>query len=122
MNVTVEQVQTGIGLYIDNELAPHLDGWKKWVFPTVAALYISNLNAIIDSLPIDAIGIRMADGRIDIDKIYAEMKKQAEKAPMTITIPKLNDTFSFNCADVDKLYNYITRGGLTYERHDQETV
>lgn len=117
MKVTIEQVQTGLALYIDNELAPHFDGWKKWVFPAVAALYIDNLVNVIDTLPISAIGLKVEDGRIDIDKVYREMKKQAEKSSMTITIPKLNDTFTFDGKDLDKLYDYITKGNARVENY-----
>lgn len=113
MNVTIPQIQTGLGLYIDNELAPQFDGWKKWAFPTVAGLYISNIAELMEHPFVSALGVKTNDGRIDLDKVYAEIVKQAEKSPITITIPKLNDTFSFNKSDVDKLYSYITKGGLT---------
>jgi hypothetical protein len=45
-------------------------------------------------------------GLIDVETLYSEIKKQAERETINIDIPIIG-VLSLNQNDIDKLYNYI---------------
>lgn len=51
-------------------------------------------------------GIIGENDEIDIDKIYHEMKKQAEKTSITFDLPFIG-TITLNEQDIDKMYEHI---------------
>lgn len=107
---TYDKVMLGITKYIDFEILNKIDGWKKWVVGSGISLALANSNNIFDQIKNNNL-IKMLDiidnnNGINVDKIYAEIKKQAEKSPMNISIPLIGN-ITFNSSDVDKLYEYI---------------
>jgi hypothetical protein len=107
---TYEKVMLGITKYIDLEILNKIDGWKKWVVGSGISLALANSNNIFDQIKNNNL-IKMLDiidnnNGINVDKIYTEIKKQAEKSPMNISIPLIGN-ITFNSSDVDKLYEYI---------------
>jgi hypothetical protein len=47
---------------------------------------------------------------IDIDTLYREFLKQAQKGPATFDVPMVG-ALTLNTADVEKIYRYIIEGG-----------
>ena len=48
-------------------------------------------------------------GDINVDEIYKELKKQAQKGSIEIELPMVG-AFVLNGQDVDKLYHFIING------------
>jgi hypothetical protein len=46
------------------------------------------------------------DDKIDVDKIYREMKKQAMKSAITFDVPMIG-AITLNEQDVEKIYEFI---------------
>ena len=92
-----------------------MSGAQKWIFGAGAELYIGNIAQIFNKLKVhpmvSALGIIDEQDQIDLDKLYAVLLHQADQSPMTIDIP-MAGAFTFNRSDVEKLYNYIVRGGM----------
>ena len=107
---TYEKVMLGITKYIDLEILNKIDGWKKWVIGSGISLALANSNNIFDQLKnnslIKMLDIINNDNSINVDKIYAEIKKQADKSPINVSVPLIGNIM-FNSTDVDKLYEYI---------------
>lgn len=79
----------------------------------MASIWLSNLpntyNQLKDNLFVKSLGVLGEDGKIDIDKIYREFARQAEKGAVTISMPVVGE-FTVNKADVDLLYRLILEG------------
>ncbi|MBO5969350.1 MAG: hypothetical protein J6S14_12720 [Clostridia bacterium] len=108
--VSIHTVQSGVIKYIDDEILPKLQGWKKWTFGAISGLAVTNLpntfqkikgNAFVESL-----GVVDHEGRIDLNKLYSAFIKQAEKGAVVIDIPVLGG-LTVDKTDIDKLYKFI---------------
>lgn len=104
------QVINGIAKYIDEEIVGKIEGWKKWVVGSAAGIALSNsadiFNQLKNSEYIKMLNLVDKDGKIDVDKIYKEMKKQAKKSAITFNVPVLG-ALTLNEQDVDKIYEMI---------------
>lgn len=104
------QVINGIISYIDNEIINKIQGWKKWVAGSAVGLALSNTNEIFEKLKekeyIKMLNIIDNENKINVDKIYKEMKKQAKKTAITFDIPMLG-TLTLDERDVEKIYESI---------------
>lgn len=104
------RVLQGIASFIDNELVGKLAGsWKAWLLGGLAGIAMSNgermFNQYKDMPVLAALGL--VDGEnINVDAIYAELKKQAQKGTATATFPMIG-AVTFGPADIDALYRYI---------------
>ena len=104
------RVVQGIAAYIDNELIGKLNGsWKAWLLGSIAGIGISNAEKLFmqykDMPLLSALGI--VDGEnINVEAIYAEMRKQAQRGTATIQLPIVG-AVTFGPADVDSLYRCI---------------
>lgn len=104
------RVIQGIASYIDNELVGKLSGsWKAWVLGGVAGIAMSNADQMFhqykDMPLLGALGL--VDGEnVNIEAVYAEMRKQAQKGTATVMLPIVG-AVTFGAADVDALYRYI---------------
>jgi hypothetical protein len=109
--VTLAQLQNGLAKYIDTELVPMISGWQKWVFGATVSLSLAKISNIFNALKDNAF-LKMLDvidekDNIDIDTIYREFHKQAQKGAITFDIPIINMPLTLNANDVDKLYHFI---------------
>ena len=106
----LSQIINGIQQYAESEIIHKINGWQKWVIATGISLMLEKSTHIFNSLRsnelVKMLGLIDEDDRIDVDAIYKELKKQAEKGPMTLELPLLG-VMTFTSIDVDKLYSAI---------------
>lgn len=110
---TINQIQTGLAKFIDEEIVPTMPGWQKWVIGAGATIALGNLPAIIDRWKdnelVKMLGVIGKDNSIDIQKVYAGVKKQAAKGPVSIEMPGGMGKLTLTEADVDKAYSCIVQ-------------
>ena len=111
--VHITAVQNGAVKYLDAELLPKLSGWKKWAFGAMASLWLANLNntfvKIKENQFVKTLGVVDSSDMIDIDKIYTEIYKQAQKGPIVVDIPFI-EKLTLNASDVELIYRFILEG------------
>lgn len=109
--VTIDQVKSGISAYIDAEILPRIDGYKRYGLLVYMSLLMDNFNnTVVDLLKIPAVsvlGIVDADGRVDIDRLH-NAAYQSMRDNVDITIPIVG-RFIFSRSDVDKLCEMIKK-------------
>ena len=105
-----EQVINGLTKYIDHEIVNKVPGWKRWLLGSGIGIMLSNAEEVFNTLK-DNEFVKMLnlidDNKINVDIIYKELKKQAEKGSANIELPMIG-SFILNTQDVDKLYDLIT--------------
>lgn len=110
--VTVDQIKQGAARYLDEEFTAKLTGWRKWAIGAGGAMAIENLDGTLTALQenpvIKALGVFDADGNVDLDRVYAHLRHEAQKGPVTFTAPVLGPV-TINERDVEKLYACITQ-------------
>lgn len=108
----LRQVVAGLAAFIDNEILTKVNGWQKWLVGAGMGVALDRSSDIFNSLKqneiIKMLGVIDNDDNIDVDTLYREVKKQAQKSAVTFDIPMLG-VLTLNDRDVDKLYNYIKR-------------
>lgn len=113
--VTLAQVQNGITKYLDTEIMPKIQGWQKWVFGAAMSISLSKVanifNVLKDNEFVKMLDVIDENNNIDIETIYREFHKQAQKGPITFNVPIVNLPLTLNSADVEKMYNLIKGGG-----------
>lgn len=103
--VTKEQFKAGLVAYIEKEFIAKVGGLRKWAVVLVANEMIVNLDSLISKLPDNS--YVKEDGMIDIDRLYKDMYKVAEKTgSVTEHFPMIGDV-SFSKSDIDELYRSI---------------
>ena len=104
------KVLNGITTYIDREIVDKINGWQKWVVGSGIGIAMSNSTNVFNELKknqvIKMLGVIDKDDKIDVEKIYKELKKQAKKGAITFDVP-LVGAITLNEQDVDKMYQYI---------------
>ena len=104
------KVINGIAKYIDYEIVEKISGWKKWVVGSGMGLALSNTTEVFNQLKnnefVKMLGVIDKEDKVDVDKIYKEMKKQAKKSSVTFDVPMLGP-ITLNEQDVDKIYDFI---------------
>lgn len=109
----LSQVITGIQNYAETEIIQKISGWQRWIVATGISLALDKSTNIFNELKSNEL-VKMLEliddeDRIDIDAIYRELKKQAEKGSATIDLPMIG-AVTFTSTDVDRLYSSIQRG------------
>lgn len=104
------RVIQGLVNYIDAELISKMAGsWKAWMFGTFAGIAASEADALFKQykdMPLLA-ALRLVDGEnVNVDRIYGELQKQAQKGNMTVVLP-IAGPVTFGASDVDALVRYI---------------
>ena len=111
--VTYNQVVNGMSRYIDQEIVNKMQGWQKWALGAGAGIMMTRgantFNALKNHPIVKMLEVIDENGMIDIDTIYSELRKQAEKGSATIDIPMVG-TITLTKDDVDKLYRLIKEG------------
>lgn len=105
------KVIQGIASFVDNELVGKLTGsWKAWLLGGLAGIVMSNAERMFNQykdMPILAT-LGLIDGEnINVDAVYAELKKQAQKGTATVVLPIIGPV-TFGTSDVDALFRYIS--------------
>lgn len=104
------QVISGIAKYIDTEIVNKIVGWKKWVVGSGIGLALSNTTEVFNQLKnnefVKMLGVIDKEDKIDVDKIYKEMKKQAKKSAVTFDMPMIG-AITLNEQDLDRMYELI---------------
>ena len=111
--VAYNQVVNGMTKYIDQEIINKIQGWQRWALGAGAGIMMTKGANIFNTLKSNPI-IKMLDvidenDMIDIDTIYTELRKQAEKGAVTFEAPMIG-TITLTKDDVDKLYHLIKEG------------
>ena len=111
--VTYNQVVNGMAKYIDQEIINKIQGWQRWALGAGAGIMMNKGTNIFNSLKMHPV-VQMLEvidenDMIDIDTIYGEIRKQAEKGSATVEIPMVG-SITLTKDDVDKLYRLIKEG------------
>lgn len=108
--VHYKKVIQGIVNYIDDEFVSRFSGsWKAWAIGGMAAIVAARadtaFSALRDNPALKALGL--IDGEnIDIDVIYAELLRQAQKGTATVEMPVVG-AVTFSAEDVESVYRHI---------------
>lgn len=111
--VSFNQIVQGLLKYIDAEILPKISGIQKWATGVAVSLAVNNSTQIFHNLKnnqyIKMLNIIDDHDQVNLDVLYAEFKKQAQKGPIVVDVPMVG-SFTFNEMDVNKLYSYIQGG------------
>ena len=111
--VTYNQVVNGMTKYIDQEIINKIQGWQRWALGAGAGIMMNKgtnmFNAFKAHPVVKMLEVIDDNGMIDIDTIYTELRKQAEKGSATFDAPMIG-TITLTKDDVDKLYRFIKEG------------
>lgn len=111
MNVyEYSKVINGIAKYIDTEIVEKIVGWRKWIVGGGIGIALSNMTDVFNQVKnnefVKILNIVDKDDKINVEKIYKEMKKQAKKSAITFDAPVIG-AITLNEQDVDKIYEMI---------------
>ena len=113
--IPYNQVVNGLAKYIDSEIVSKIGGWQKLALGVGLGIGIKRGNTIVEqmkSMPfIKMLNIIDEQNMVDVEIIYEELKKQAQKEPIHVALPTVG-TVTFTQDDVDKLYNHIMGGAV----------
>jgi hypothetical protein len=111
---TISQVQRGLVLFIDNDVACAFTGWQKAIVGGFGGLIASNIPKVIEKYRthplVDVCGIfDETNNTVNIDALYNAIvpKLGAEKIP--IEIPKIG-VIKLGREEFDTLMRYIREG------------
>ena len=108
--VTYEQVINGLTKFIDSEIISQLTGNQKLLIGIGSGIALKKGTSIYNNLKnnptIKMLEIIDEKGHIDIETLYQEVRKQAEKEVIRLEIPMVG-TLRLNSEDIEKLYDYI---------------
>jgi hypothetical protein len=104
------RVIQGIANYIEAELVGKLAGsWKAWMLGGMAGIAMTKADklfaAVKDNPLVAALGLLEGEN-INVDLLFTELRKQAQKGTATAVLPIIGPV-TFGPADVDALYRYI---------------
>ena len=104
------KVLNGVAKYIDTEIVDKITGWKKWVIGSGVGIALSNTTDVFNQVKnndfVKMLNVIDKDDKINVEKIYKEMKKQAKKGAITFDVPMIG-ALTLNEQDVDKMYELI---------------
>jgi hypothetical protein len=104
------RVIQGIANYIEAELVSKLAGsWKAWAFGGMVGIALTRAEQVFNTLKnnpaMTALGLVEGEN-INVDLLFTELKKQAQKGSATATLPIIGPV-TFGTTDVDALFRYI---------------
>ena len=107
--VSMEKVQKGIAVFIDQELIPSLTGWDKILVGGSAGVAVAKLPKIIQQYPIvSALDIYdKNNNQMDIDTLYQSVVPYLGNELLPLRIPVLGITMKVGKQQIDALYRYI---------------
>ena len=102
MSVNIEQIQKGITLFVEKEIAPKATGIKKFgiyfMLPTIQKTVANYLTKVKELMP----DLFDENGGIKLDEFYSQAKSAVQKSGQFEFMGII-----FNETDIDKLYTYI---------------
>ena len=109
--VTLTQFQSGVMRYIDNDVLPHLTGFRRVGLGIYAGLAANNVGDLLlkykDHPAVEVLNVVDKDGSIDVDRLYsvaAPMFANGER--YSVNIPMIGE-MTVDRTDLEKLYQYI---------------
>lgn len=113
--ITLAQAISGAERYIEAEIIAKIPGWQKWVVGAGVSRALSRAGDIFSELKEHPMIKMLAiidpkTDEIDIDALYNEFTKQAQRGAVTFNVP-LAGALTLTAADVDKIYQYIKNAG-----------
>ena len=108
---TMEQVKTGLMKYIDVDVLPHLNGFKKVGLGVYAALAADNAAQMAmqykNHPAVAVLNIVDENGNVDIDRLYnTAIPLFSNGQKQSINIPLIGE-YLFDRGDIEKIYRYI---------------
>jgi hypothetical protein len=95
---------------MEREIASKMNGsFKSWMLGAAVGLVTTRADALLAGLLQNPMltALHLVEGEmVDVDAIYGELLKQAQKSSATISLP-LVGTVTFKENDVEALYRYI---------------
>lgn len=111
--VAYSKVLNGVTRFVDDEIINKLIGMPRWVLGTLSGVALTRANNIYVGLKnnvwIKSMELVNDKDEIDVELIYKELKKQAQKGSILVNIP-MAGSLTLNEQDVDKLYSFIMGG------------
>lgn len=109
--VTVDQIQRGFALFVDNEIAVAFDKWQKVVIGGFGGLLASSLPNIVKEYSANpffaALGVYdSSSNSVNIDALYNAFVPKLGTEKIPITIPKIA-TIKLGREELDALVRYI---------------
>ena len=104
-----KNVIDGLVAFVDNELVPKMTGLNKWLFGTGAGIVASKGEHVFNALKHNEILHTLdliKDDKVNVECIYKELLRQAEKGGIEIEIPMVG-VIKLDHSDVEKMYRYI---------------
>lgn len=105
------KVINAIANFVDEEILTSVNGWQKWLLGSGVGLLLSDSEEMFEQIK-DNDFVKMLklvdNDKINVDKIYKELKKQAKKSPISVNIPMVG-VLTLKEEDVDRLYETIKR-------------
>lgn len=107
--VSMEKVQKGIAVFIDQELIPSLTGWDKILVGGSAGIAVAKIPKLVEHYPIiSALDIYdRQNNQIDIDTLYQAVVPYLGNEVLPVRIPVLGITIKVGKQQIDALYHYI---------------
>lgn len=105
------KILDAISKFVDEDILTNVNGWQKWLLGSGLGLVLSDSEDMFNQIKNNEFVkmLKIVDGdKINVDKIYKELKKQAKKTPISINIPMIG-VLTLKEEDVDKLYKLIER-------------
>lgn len=110
--ISSEQIKRGAARYLDEEFTAKLTGWRKWAVGAGGAMALENLDSALLTLKenpaVRALNVLDEAGNVNIDRVYSYVLKEAQKGPVTFTVPVIGPV-TLNERDVEKLYTCIVQ-------------
>jgi hypothetical protein len=111
--VPYSKVINGMKRYINEEIISKMAGFPKIATEVVTNIAFEKSNDVFVELKnntwVKMLKIVNEKDEVDVEILYRELKKQAQKAPLVLDI-KMIGTLTLNEQDVDKLFNMIMGG------------
>ena len=109
--VTISQIQRGLTLFVDNEVATAFNGWQKAIVAGAAGLLAANFPNIVKMYAnhplVAAMGVYDANSNtVNIDALYNAFVPKLGTDKIPITIPKIG-TIKMGQPEIDTLMRYI---------------
>lgn len=104
-----KEVIEGLVSFVDHELVPKMTGLNKWLFGTGAGIVAHKGEHIFHALKeIELLHTLelIEEEKINVECIYKELLRQADKGEITIEIPMIG-AITLDRSDVEKMYRYI---------------
>lgn len=110
MTVNANQITHGVANYFDNEIAPQIDGLKKWVARAAAASAASKVPELLDKYKdvLSLAGVTADNGMIDLDKVRDLFLEQARATGAVRQVFPMIGAINFTEHDIESLYRHIS--------------